>query len=65
MIRNLITGVRIAAALNRTSSARLVQIAQKALKNPEFVNDTDIKSLAASVLSQSQVRPMRDEGDTL
>lgn len=66
MIRNLVNGVRIAAALQRESSDRIVSIAQRALKNPQFISDADVKSLAASVLSQAAGRkPMRDEGDAL
>jgi ABC-type polysaccharide transport system permease subunit len=65
-MRNLITGIRLAAALNRVSSDRLVSIAQRAIKNPKFISDEDVKSLAASVLSQAEPdRPMRDEGDGL
>ena len=50
MIKTILT---VARALNRVSSDRLVSIAQRALKNPEAISREDIKSLAASVLSQS------------
>lgn len=54
MIRNLINSVRLAAALNRESSDRLVALAQRALRRPESLSLVEIKSLAASVLSQAK-----------
>lgn len=64
MIRSLIEGVKIARA-TRQSSDRLVKLAQLALHHPELVNHQQIKSLAASVLSQAKPEKMRDEGDVL
>lgn len=54
MIGKIITGIRIASAFNRQSSDRLIQIAQRAIKNPKYISDADVKSLAASVLSQAK-----------
>jgi hypothetical protein len=54
MIRNLLNGVRLAAALNRESSDALVRLAQRALRRPESLSRQEIKSLAASVLSQAK-----------
>jgi hypothetical protein len=54
MIRNLLNGVRLAAALNRQSSDVLVKLAQRALRRPESLTRKEIKSLAASVLSQAK-----------
>lgn len=53
MIRKLISDVSTVYRLNRQSSDRLTQIAQRALRSPERVSIAEIKSLAASVLSQS------------
>lgn len=63
MIGKLLEGIRIAGDLNRRSSDRLVNLAQRALRHPETLTEADIKSLAASVLSQSRPGPMRDSGD--
>lgn len=57
MIRNLLTGVRLARALNRQSSDRLVALAQRALRRPESLSPAEVKSLAASVLSQARTEP--------
>jgi hypothetical protein len=54
MIGNLLTGVRVAASLNRQSSDGLVRLAQRALRRPESLSRQEIKSLAASVLSQAK-----------
>jgi hypothetical protein len=54
MIRNLLTGVRVAASLNRESSDGLVRLAQRALRRPESLTRQEVKSLAASVLSQAK-----------
>ena len=56
MIRNLIEGVRIASTLNRQSSDKMVKLAQRALRKPGSLTEFEIKSLGASVLSQSRVR---------
>lgn len=49
MIRDLIQ-----VAINRRSSDRLVAIAQKGLHDPDSLSKQQIKSLAASVLSQAR-----------
>jgi hypothetical protein len=54
MIRNLLAGVRIASFLNRQSSDRLVSLAQRTLRRLESLTRDEIKSLAASVLSQAK-----------
>lgn len=43
---------------NEVSSAEVAKIASKALKNPKTLTEAEIKSLAASVLTQ---RPNKDE----
>ena len=64
MIRKLATAVRI--AFSRESSDAMVRLAQRALRKPESLTPQQVKSLAASVLSQSGGRkPIRDEGDSL
>lgn len=61
MIGKVIEGVRV--ALNRDSSDAMVRLAQRALRRPETLSPQQIKSLAASVLSQAKPGSMRDEGD--
>lgn len=53
MIRQLVEGVRVARALNRQSSDRLVKLAQRGLRNPASLTAAEVQSLAASVLSQA------------
>jgi hypothetical protein len=54
MIRKLVNAVRTATAFNRQSSDRLVRLAQRGLHHPENLTTSEIKMLAASVLSQAK-----------
>lgn len=65
MIGKLLNTVRTAAQLNRQSSDRLVRLAQRGLHHPANLTTSEIKMLAASVLSQAGPRSLRDEGDRL
>ncbi len=51
MIREMIA----AAKNSRQSSDKVVSIAQRALRRPNSLTSDEIKSLAASVLSQARV----------
>lgn len=65
-IRKLLSDIRLVGALNRQSSDRLVTLAQRALRRPESLSAAEVRSLAASVLSQAKPGPvLQDEGDVL
>jgi hypothetical protein len=50
-------------AENEKTSARVAQIASKALQNPKSVTPDEVQTLAASLLSQSQDHQQRQQGD--
>jgi hypothetical protein len=64
MIGKFVNAVRTAASFNRQSSDRFVRLAQRGLHYPANLTTSEIKMLAASVLSQAKPA-LRDEGDTL
>ena len=49
-------------AENEKTSARVAQIASKAMQNPNSLSQDEIKTLAASALSQSPDQQQRQEG---
>lgn len=49
-------------AENEKTSARVAQLASKALQNPSSLSPEDIKTLAASALTQSQDQQQRQQG---
>jgi len=46
---------------NQKTSARVAQIASKAMQNPKSVTQDEIQALAASVLSQSPDQQQRQQ----
>lgn len=50
-------------AENEKTSARVAQIASKALQNPKSITQDEVQTLAASLLSQSQDQQQRQQGD--
>lgn len=52
----MIEALKRAIGLSRESGPAVVSIAQRALKRPQSLSPEEIKSLAASVLSQSARR---------
>lgn len=49
-------------AENEKTSARVAQLASKALQNPSSLSQEEIKTLAASALTQSQDQQQRQQG---
>jgi hypothetical protein len=49
-------------AENEKTSARVAQIASKAMQNPKSITPDEIQTLAASVLSQSPDQQQRQQG---
>jgi hypothetical protein len=49
-------------AQNEKTSARVAQIASKALQNPSSLSQDEIKTLAASALTQSPDQQQRQQG---
>ena len=49
-------------AENEKTSARVAQIASKALQNPKSATPDEIQTLAASVLTQSPDQQQRQQG---
>ena len=49
-------------AENEKTSARVAQIASKALQNPNSISQDEIKTLAASALTQSPDQQQRQQG---
>ena len=49
-------------AENEKTSARVAQLASKALQNPSSLSPEEIKTLAASALTQSQDQQQRQQG---
>ena len=49
-------------AQNEKTSARVGQIASKAMQNPNSISQDEIKILAASALSQSPDQQQRQQG---
>jgi hypothetical protein len=49
-------------AQNEKTSARVAQIASKAMQNPNSVSQDEIKTLAASALTQSPDQQQRQQG---
>ena len=50
-------------AQDEKTSARVAQIASKALQNPSSVTQDEIQTLAASALTQSQDQQQRQKGE--
>jgi len=50
-------------AEHEKTSARVAQIASKALQNPKSITQDEVQTLAASLLSQSQDQQQRQQGD--
>jgi hypothetical protein len=48
--------------MDEKTSARVSQIASRALKNPTSISPDEIKTLAASALTQSQDQQQRQQG---
>jgi hypothetical protein len=49
-------------AENEKTSARVAQIASKAIQNPNSISQDEIKTLAASALTQSPDQQQRQQG---
>lgn len=49
-------------AENEKTSARVAQLASKAMQNPKSVTPDEIQTLAASVLTQSPDQQQRQQG---
>ena len=49
-------------AENEKTSARVAQIASKAMQNPSSISPDEIKTLAASALTQSPDQQQRQQG---